>query len=50
VELGRIDIITEVSMFSTHFCLLREGHLDATFYLCAYFALYQNVMVMFDPT
>jgi hypothetical protein len=27
VELGRIDIITEVSMLSTHLCLTREGHL-----------------------
>jgi hypothetical protein len=27
VDLGRIDIITEVSMLSTYLCLPREGHL-----------------------
>jgi hypothetical protein len=27
VELGCIEIITEVSMLSTHLCLPREGHL-----------------------
>jgi hypothetical protein len=27
VELGRIDIITEISMLSTYLCLPREGHL-----------------------
>jgi hypothetical protein len=27
VELGRIDIITEVSMFSTYLFLPREGHM-----------------------
>jgi hypothetical protein len=27
VELGRIDITTEVSMLSTYLCLPREGHL-----------------------
>jgi hypothetical protein len=27
VELGRIDIITEVSILSTYLCLPREGHL-----------------------
>jgi hypothetical protein len=27
VELGRVDIITEVSMLSTHLCVPREGHL-----------------------
>jgi hypothetical protein len=27
VELGRIDIITEISIFSTYLCFPREGHL-----------------------
>ena len=31
VELGRIDIYTEVSMLSHHQCLPREGHLDAAY-------------------
>jgi hypothetical protein len=39
VELGRIDIITEVSMLSTYICLPHEGHLDAVFHVFAYLAL-----------
>jgi hypothetical protein len=35
VELGRIDIITEVSMLSAYLCLLHEGHLDSVFHVCA---------------
>jgi hypothetical protein len=35
VELGRIDIITEVSMLSAFLCMPREGHLDAVYHLFA---------------
>jgi hypothetical protein len=28
VEIGRVDIITEVSVLSSHLALPREGHLD----------------------
>jgi hypothetical protein len=31
VEIGRIDIITEVSVLSQHQCTPREGHLDAVY-------------------
>jgi hypothetical protein len=47
---GRIDIITEVSMFSTFLCMPREGHLDAVYHLFAYLSLYHNTRVVFDPT
>jgi hypothetical protein len=50
VELGRIDIITEVSMLSTHLCLPREGHLEAVFRVFAYLGLHHNTRVVFDPT
>jgi hypothetical protein len=36
VELGRIDIVTEVSLLSSHLCLPREGHLDTVFRLFAH--------------
>jgi hypothetical protein len=36
VEVGRIDIITEVSMLPTFLCMPREGHLDAAYHLFAY--------------
>jgi hypothetical protein len=50
VELGRIDIITEVSMLSTHLCLPREGNLEAVFHVFAYLGLNHNARVVFDPT
>jgi hypothetical protein len=50
VELGRIDIITEVSMLSTYLCLPREGHLEAVFNVFAYLGLHHNARVVFDPT
>jgi hypothetical protein len=50
VELGRIDIITEVSMLSTFLCMPREGHLDAVYNLFAYMSLHHNARVVFDPT
>jgi hypothetical protein len=50
VELGRIDIITEVSMLSTHLILLREGCLEAVFHVLVYMGLNHNTRVVFDPT
>jgi hypothetical protein len=50
VELGRIDIITEVSMLSTYLCLPCEGHLEAVFHVFAYLGLHHNAIVVFDPT
>jgi hypothetical protein len=50
VELGRICIITEVSMLSTHLCLPRVGHLEDVFHVFAYLVLHHNTRVVFDPT
>jgi hypothetical protein len=50
VDLGRIDIITEVSMLSTYLFLTREGHLEAVFHFFAYLGLHHNARVVFDPT
>jgi hypothetical protein len=50
VELGRIDIITEVSMLSTYIFLPREGHLEAVFHVFACLGIHHNVMTVFDPT
>jgi hypothetical protein len=36
MELGRIGILTEVSMLSTYLCLPREGHLEAVFHVCVH--------------
>jgi hypothetical protein len=50
VELGCIDIITAVSMFSTYLCLPCEGHLEVVFHVFAYLGLHHNAIVVFDPT
>jgi hypothetical protein len=50
VELGRIYIVTEVSLLSSHLCLPREGHMDTVFHLFAHLANNHNTMVVFDPT
>jgi hypothetical protein len=50
MELGRIDIITEVSMLSTYLCLPRGGHLEAVYRVCAYLGIHHNARVVFDPT
>jgi hypothetical protein len=49
VELGRIDIITQVSMLSSILCLVREGHLEAMFHVFAYPAFHHNMRVVFNP-
>jgi hypothetical protein len=49
VELGRIYIITDVSILSTYLCLLREGHSEAVFHVFAYLVLHHNTRVVFDP-
>jgi len=50
VELGRIDMITEVSVLSSHLALPREGHLDAIFHIFAYLEKKHNSRIVFDPS
>jgi hypothetical protein len=50
VELGHIDIVTEVSLLSSHLCLPREGHLNTVFQLFSHLANNHNARVVFDPT
>ena len=50
VELGRVDICTEVSMMSSHLALPRCGHLEALFHIFAYLKLHHNTEMVFDPT
>jgi hypothetical protein len=50
VELGRIDIVTEVSMLSTYLCLPREGHLEAAFHVFTHLGIHHNARVVFDPS
>ena len=49
-ELGRIDIITEVSMLVSHLALPREGHLKAVYHIFSYLRDKHSARMCFDPT
>eukprot|EP00934_Nitzschia_sp_Nitz4_P008127 Nitzschia sp. Nitz4//scaffold260_size33533//228//6137//NITZ4_007876-RA/size33533-snap-gene-0.41-mRNA-1//-1//CDS//3329544674//8117//frame0 len=50
VELGRIDIMTEVSMLASHLAMPREGHMEAALRIFAYLKNKHNARVIFDPS
>jgi len=50
VELGRVDIITEVSLLASAMAMPREGHLEAVFHMFAYLKRKHNARLVFDPT
>jgi hypothetical protein len=50
MELGCIDIVTEVYLLSSHLFLPREGHLYAACHFFAHLALNHNARVVCDPT
>jgi hypothetical protein len=50
VELGRIDIATEVSMLSSNLPCPREGHLENALHVMGYLRLKHNSRLIFDPT
>ena len=50
VEIGRVDIITEVSTLESQMTMPREGHMDAVFHVFAYLKARHNSRMVFDPT
>mmetsp|Transcript_986 Transcript_986/g.909 ORF Transcript_986/g.909 Transcript_986/m.909 type:complete len:326 (-) Transcript_986:342-1319(-) len=50
VELGRIDINTEVSMMALHLDLPREGHLDTLLHVYSYLKHKYNARLAMDPS
>ena len=50
VEIGRIDISTEVSLILSHLAFPREGHLEAALHVMAYLKQKHNSRLVFDPT
>ena len=50
VELGRIDIVTEVSILASYMAMPREDHLEAIFHVFAYLKKRHNSQLVFDPT
>jgi len=50
VELGRVDVITEVSLLASHLAAPREGHMDTALHLFAYLKGRHNARMVFDPS
>ena len=50
VELGSIDIITEVSMLDSQLELPQESHLEAVFHIFGYLKGHHNAWLVFDLT
>jgi hypothetical protein len=50
VEIGRVDIITEVSLLASQMALPREGHLMQVFRIFAFLRNRHNGCLVFDPT
>ena len=50
VELGRTDIITEVSELASQLAMPREGHLEAVYRIYAYLKYKRNTLMLFDPS
>jgi hypothetical protein len=50
IELGRIDIVMEVLMLSTHLALPREGHLQQIHHIYAFLNIKEPKQTLaFDP-
>jgi hypothetical protein len=47
-ELGRVDILVEVSMLSSHNAMPRVGHLEAIYHIFAYLKNHENSTLVFD--
>ena len=50
IELGRIDIINNVLLLSSHAALPREGHLDAAVHVMTHFAQRYNSRLVYGPS
>jgi hypothetical protein len=50
IEIGRLDINTEVSMLAAHMAMPREGHLYAVFRIFSYLKAKHIARLIFDPT
>ena len=48
VEIGRVDILLEVSMMSTHLALPRQGHLEQVLHIFGYLKSHKKLRLLFD--
>jgi hypothetical protein len=49
VELGRLDIYTEVALLSQQMSLPRIGHLEVVYHIFAYLRSHEKSRIVFDP-
>ena len=49
IEIGRVDILTEVSMLSAYQASPREGHLEQVYHIFAYLKKKPKLTLYFDP-
>ena len=49
VDIGRIDIATEVSLLSSHNAYSREGHFEIVLHVMGYLKLKHNSRLDMDP-
>ena len=50
VELGRVDIATEVSLLSSYLAQPREGHFEAALHIMSHLGQRHNSRMVYDPT
>lgn len=50
VELGRVDILLETSLMSSHLAMPRLGHLEQVFHMFGYLKEHPKRKIAFDPT
>jgi hypothetical protein len=48
IELGRVDILLEVSLLSSYMCMPREGQLEAIYCIFGYLAKHLEAPLIFD--
>ena len=48
VEIGRVDILLEVSLMSPHLALPRQGHLEQVIHIFGYLRTHKKLRLMFD--
>ena len=48
-ELGRVDILLETALLSSHLCMPRVGHLEAVYKIFAYLENHKQSNMIFDP-
>ena len=49
IEIGRVDILLEVSLLSKHLALPREGHLEQVLHIMGYLKIHKKLRLLFDP-